>query len=107
MADRLRITQVKSTISHIARNRATVRALGLKRIGHTVEIADNPATRGMVRQVRFLVSVEEVGGSSRHAAGAHASSGQRAARAKDKPAEDRGDGAASADHRSEDGEEKA
>ena len=38
MADKLRVTQIKSTISHIARNRATVRALGLKRIGHTVEI---------------------------------------------------------------------
>jgi large subunit ribosomal protein L30 len=60
MPARLRVTQTKSTISHIARNRATVRALGLKRIGHTVEIPDNPATRGMVRQVRFLVSVEEV-----------------------------------------------
>jgi large subunit ribosomal protein L30 len=107
MADRLRITQVKSTISHIARNRATIRALGLKRIGHTVEIPDNPATRGMVRQVRFLVSVEEVGGSSRHAAGAQASSGQRAGRPKDKPADDRGDSGAAAGHRSEDGEEKA
>ncbi len=63
MAARLRVTQVKSTISHIARNRATVRALGLKRIGHTVEIPDNPATRGMVRQVRFLISVEEVDGT--------------------------------------------
>jgi large subunit ribosomal protein L30 len=107
MADRLRITQVKSTISHIARNRATVRALGLKRIGHTVEIPDNPATRGMVRQVQFLVSVEEVGGSSRHAAGAHASSGQDAGHSKGKPDDDGGDGAASPGHRSEDGEEKA
>ena len=60
MPAKLRVTQTKSTISHIARNRATVRALGLKRIGHTVEIPDNPATRGMVRQVRFLVSVEEL-----------------------------------------------
>jgi large subunit ribosomal protein L30 len=60
MAARLRVTQTKSTISHIARNRATIRALGLKRIGHTVEVAANDATRGMVRQVRFLVSVEEV-----------------------------------------------
>jgi len=68
MADKLRVTQVKSTISHIARNRATVKALGLKRIGHTVEIPDNPATRGMVRQVRFLVSVEEVGESNQDAA---------------------------------------
>jgi large subunit ribosomal protein L30 len=59
MAAKLRVTQVKSTISHIARNRATIRALGLKRIGHTVEVAANDATRGMVRQVRFLVTVEE------------------------------------------------
>ncbi|MEK6721177.1 MAG: 50S ribosomal protein L30 [Chloroflexota bacterium] len=62
MGARLRVTQVKSTISHIARNRATARALGLRKIGHTVEVADNPATRGMVRQIRFLVSVEEVAG---------------------------------------------
>ncbi len=60
MAARLRITQVKSTISHVARNRATIRALGLHRIGDTVEVPDNAATRGMVRQVRFLVQVEEV-----------------------------------------------
>ncbi len=56
----LRVTQIKSTISHISRNRATVSALGLKRIGHTVEVPANEATRGMVRQVRFLVAVEEV-----------------------------------------------
>jgi large subunit ribosomal protein L30 len=62
MAGRLRVTQVKSTISHIARNRATVRALGLKRIGDSVVVPDNEATRGMVRQVRFLVSVEEMDG---------------------------------------------
>jgi large subunit ribosomal protein L30 len=63
MAAKLRVTQVKSTISHIARNRATVRALGLRHIGDTVVVPDNPATRGMVRQVRFLVTVEEVGDS--------------------------------------------
>jgi large subunit ribosomal protein L30 len=60
MAGKLRVTQVKSTISHIARNRGTMRALGLDRIGHTVEVPDNEATRGMVRQVRFLVTVVEV-----------------------------------------------
>jgi large subunit ribosomal protein L30 len=60
VAGKLKVTQVKSTISHIARNRATVRALGLRGIGSTSIVADNPATRGMVRQVRFLVSVEEV-----------------------------------------------
>ncbi len=61
MPGKIRVTQVKSTIGHIARNRATVRALGLHRIGSTVVVADNDATRGMVRQVRFLVSVEELG----------------------------------------------
>jgi large subunit ribosomal protein L30 len=60
MPGSLRVTQVKSTISHIARNRATIRALGLRGVGSTVEVVDNPATRGMVRQVRFLVSVEEL-----------------------------------------------
>ena len=60
MAAKLKITQVKSTISHIARNRATIRALGLRGIGSTSVVTDNPATRGMVRQVRFLVTVEEI-----------------------------------------------
>ena len=55
----LRVTQVKSSISHIGRNRATLRALGLHGIGSTVEVPANDATRGMVRQVRFLVSVVE------------------------------------------------
>ena len=72
MPAKLRVTQTKSTISHIARNRATVRALGLKRIGHSVEIPDNPATRGMVRQVRFLVSVEELPGDAKGASRAKA-----------------------------------
>ena len=60
MAGKLKVTQTKSTISHIARNRATIKALGLHGIGSTSIIADNPATRGMVRQVRFLVTVEEI-----------------------------------------------
>jgi large subunit ribosomal protein L30 len=60
MAGKLRVTQTKSTISHIARNRATVRALGLKGIGSSVVVPDNDAVRGMVRQVRFLVTVEEM-----------------------------------------------
>jgi large subunit ribosomal protein L30 len=108
MVAKLRVTQVRSTISHIARNRATVRALGLKRIGHTVEVPDNDATRGMVRQVRFLVSVEEVPGTSKDAAASQASSGRGGGvRTKHKPSEGRGDGKASSSHRSEDGEEKA
>ncbi|MEI7743410.1 MAG: 50S ribosomal protein L30 [Chloroflexota bacterium] len=60
MAARLRVTQIKSTISHIARNRATIRALGLHGIGSSSILPDNPAVRGMCRQVRFLVTVEEL-----------------------------------------------
>jgi len=60
MPGRLRVTQTRSTISHIARNRGTIRALGLHGIGSIVEVPDNEATRGMVRQVRFLVEVEEL-----------------------------------------------
>jgi large subunit ribosomal protein L30 len=65
----LRVTQIKSSISHIARNRATLRALGLHGIGSTVEVPANDATRGMVRQVRFLVSVEEVNDGKRRPTG--------------------------------------
>ena len=61
----LRVTQIKSSISHIARNRATLKALGLRGIGSSVEVPANDATRGMVRQVRFLVSVEETSGGSK------------------------------------------
>jgi large subunit ribosomal protein L30 len=67
MAARLRVTQTRSTISHIHRNRATIRALGLGRIGDTVLVPDNDAIRGMVRQVRFLVAVEEVAESTQSA----------------------------------------
>ena len=63
MPARLRVTLVKSPISHNPTNRATVRALGLRRIGDSVEIDDTPALRGMVRAVRFLISTEELGGT--------------------------------------------
>jgi large subunit ribosomal protein L30 len=60
MAGSLKVTQTKSTISHIHRNRATIRALGLHGIGSSSILPDNPAVRGMVRQVRFLVTFEEL-----------------------------------------------
>ena len=68
MPGKLKVTQVKSSISHIARNRATLKALGLHGIGSSVEVVANDATRGMVRQVRFLVSVEETGADTAKAA---------------------------------------
>ncbi len=56
----LRITQVKSLIGRPQDQRATVKALGLKRIRHTVEKADSPVIRGMVRKVVHLVEMEEI-----------------------------------------------
>ena len=86
MAGKLKITQTKSTISHIARNRATVKALGLHGIGSTSVVTDNPATRGMVRQVRFLVTVEEIadGGSEKRSRKSAKSHSEDAADAKEK-----------------------
>ena len=55
----LRVTWVKSTIGHKAGARGTIRALGLHRLNQTVEVADNPVTRGMLRRVAFLVTVAE------------------------------------------------
>ncbi len=60
MADKLRITLVKSTIGAIPKHKKTVAALGLHKLNKTVEKPDNPAVRGMVNQVRHLVKVEEI-----------------------------------------------
>lgn len=56
----LRVTQVKSAIGCPADQKATVRALGLKRIRHSVEHADTPAVRGMIFKVKHLVKVEDI-----------------------------------------------
>lgn len=56
----LKITQVRSLIGRKQDQRGTVKALGLKRIRHTVEQEDNPQIRGMIDKVSHLVSVEEV-----------------------------------------------
>lgn len=58
-AKRIKVTQIKSTFGHLEKHKASVRGLGLRRIGHTVEVEDTPAVRGMVNKVYFLVRVEE------------------------------------------------
>ena len=55
----LRITQVRSAIGCPADQKATVKALGFKRLHDTVEQVDNPAVRGMIAKVQHLVKVEE------------------------------------------------
>ncbi len=57
---RLRITWVKSAIGYSRRQKATVRALGLRRLGDVVEQEDTPVVRGMIDKVQHLVQVEEV-----------------------------------------------
>jgi large subunit ribosomal protein L30 len=53
------ITQVKSANGTIGRQRDTLRSLGLRGIGKTVEREDSPQLRGMVHEVRHLIEVEE------------------------------------------------
>ena len=60
MADKLRITLVKSTIGADPKNKKTVEALGLRKLNKTVEMPDNESVRGMIRQVRHMVKVEEI-----------------------------------------------
>ena len=60
MANKLRITLVKSAIGAVPKNRKTVEALGLRKLNKTVEMPDNDAIRGMIRQVRHMVKVEEI-----------------------------------------------
>jgi large subunit ribosomal protein L30 len=57
----LRIKWVKSSIGYSQRQKATIKSLGLKRLGDTVEWKDDPMTRGMIDKVRHLVEVEESG----------------------------------------------
>ncbi len=56
----LRVTYVKSAIGYRARQKETIRSLGLRRLNHTVVVADTPVNRGMVEAVRHLVSVQTV-----------------------------------------------
>jgi large subunit ribosomal protein L30 len=57
---KLKVTQVRSTIDRPKEQRATLRALGLHRIRHSVVKEDRPEIRGMIARVAHLVTVEEV-----------------------------------------------
>jgi large subunit ribosomal protein L30 len=55
----IKVTQIKSSNGRLKSHRASVAGLGLRRIGHTVEVEDTPSVRGMINQVHYLVRVEE------------------------------------------------
>ncbi len=56
---KVKVTQIRSQIGQDARHRGTLRALGLGRIGRTVEHEEGPVLAGMLRKVRHLVKIEE------------------------------------------------
>lgn len=59
MAKKIKVTQVRSTNGRLQAHKACVSGLGLRRIGHTVEVEDTPSVRGMINKVNYLISVEE------------------------------------------------
>ena len=60
MAEKLRITLVKSPIGAVPKHRKTVEAMGLTKMHKTVELPDNAATRGQIRQIGYMLKVEEI-----------------------------------------------
>jgi len=55
----LKVTQVKSSIGRLPKHKATLTGLGLRRIGHTVEVEDTPSVRGMINAVIYMVRIED------------------------------------------------
>ncbi|MGD9201888.1 MAG: 50S ribosomal protein L30 [Chitinispirillia bacterium] len=62
MARKIRIKQVKSAIGRLENQKRTLKALGIRRMGHTVEHNDTPVIRGMINRVEHLVCIEEFAG---------------------------------------------
>ena len=60
----LRVTLIRSTIATLQAHKNCVRGLGLRRIRHTVTVEDSPCVRGMINQVRHMVTVEEINNAS-------------------------------------------
>ena len=60
MAEKLKITLVKSPIGAVPKHRRTVEAMGLTKMHKTVELPDNAATRGQIQQIGYMLKVEEI-----------------------------------------------
>ena len=59
MSDKsIKVTLTKSPIGRLKNHKACVAGLGLRRIGHTVEVEDTPAVRGMINRIYYMVRVE-------------------------------------------------
>ncbi|AWB68582.1 50S ribosomal protein L30 [Saccharobesus litoralis] len=54
----VKVTQVKSSIGRLPKHKLCLKGLGLRKIGHTVEVEDTPSNRGMINKVHYMVKVE-------------------------------------------------
>ena len=59
MSKTVRIKLIKSPISKLKKHQACIRGLGLRRVGHEVELEDTPAIRGMISKVNYMLEVED------------------------------------------------
>jgi len=57
-ANKIKVTQTKSATGRLAAHKACASGLGLRRIGHTVEVEDTPSVRGMINKISYMVKVE-------------------------------------------------
>jgi large subunit ribosomal protein L30 len=55
----IKVTQTKSVFGRLKAHKACISGLGLRRIGHSVQLQDTPSIRGMINQVSYMVKVEE------------------------------------------------
>jgi large subunit ribosomal protein L30 len=55
----IKVTQIRSVSGRLKSHRACIAGLGLRRIGHTVEVEDSPSVRGMINKVNYMLRVEE------------------------------------------------
>lgn len=55
----VKVTQIKSVHGRLKNHKACVAGLGLRRIGHTVEVEDTPSVRGMINKVNYMLKVED------------------------------------------------
>jgi len=59
MSDKtIRVTQTRSSAKRLRKHKGCLTGLGLRRVGHTVEVEDTPAVRGMINRVNYMVRVE-------------------------------------------------
>ena len=56
---KIKVTQVRSVNGRLQSHKACIAGLGLRRIGHTVEVEDTPSVRGMINKVNYMLRVEE------------------------------------------------